>query len=459
MNKQWFRALSSLTLSALLLLTSMTYATPVQPQALQPASRAETFVESAGGYVLETYESHVVTAEEEKGYNVGKLKVTGTILNQSAPGSKEIYSLVAEGFDEFGNSIETRANSFVNLPIGSKAQLSVYFSTGERVKNLNVFVLSGETTSNTWEIVSYADRIVSKDEHDGNAIYDAGKLKIQAVIRNGMTAMTPPAKELYTMVAEGYDARGKCIEVAGNSQVNIAPGFTGNTAVLLNLGSKIKSYKLYIIDGEATSGQWDLAAMGSHVVTKGELSPNAAYNIGALLVDTVVKSGMAVGQREYYTLVVKGLDAKGNCIEIAKNGQVNIGPGFTANNTVFMSLGSKIASVEAITVDGRYGTETVRLVAKASRILGKEDVKSYGSAALGKLRVTVAIKSELSKDQTVKMTIVGYDAKGKVVDSQGVNCMTSSGTVSSGSANLKNGVAIKSMKTFVTLGGKQMEIK
>lgn len=415
-----------------------------------------THPQPSGNYVLEGHESKIVPLTDTDTYNIGKLKVTGTVRNLSEPHQKEVYSMIVEGFDASGRCIEVNSTDRVNLPSGIAEKVSVYLSLGSQISTYRVYLVDGEATSGTWDLLTYSSRIVNKNELDINAKDNAGKLKVQAVVKNGMV---PQSHQVYTLVVEGYDASGKCIEVNSQDRVNAAPGFTDNVTVYLSLGSKIKSFKAYLVDGEALSGKWDLVASSSRIVSKDELDMNAKTNAGKLKVQAVVKSGLPTSSKELYTLVVEGYDLKGNCIETRKASQINIASGFTGNSSVYLSQSAKIKTTRLILVDGDSLSDKFQLISYSSRLLEKEDVTTFGTANTGKLYVTTLVKNNASTDKPLNMMVIAYDATGKKIDSQTKSSTSPSGYVSEFTFYLKSGVSVKTLKFFMIEGSRSTEMK
>lgn len=409
-----------------------------------------------GGFVLVSQQSKIITKEDSDPYNIGKMKVTGVVQNQSDPSKREIYSMVVEGYDTNGKCIEVNSNSQVNLAVGREASISVYLALGSKIKSYKAYLVDGEATTGKWDLLTYSSRIVTKDPLDPDAQYNVGNLKIQAVVKS---SIGQNEHALYTMIVEGYDVSGKCIEVRNTNHVNTSPGFTGNDTVFLGLGSKIKSFKIYLVDGEAVSGKWDLLTTSSRMVTKDPLDPDAQYNAGNLKIQVVVKSGLEQNQHALYTVLVEGYDVNGKCIEVSSTNHVNTSPGFTGSDALFLSLGSKIKSFKIRLIDGEATRDKITLISANSRILQKDDVKRHGVGNVGKLYVSAVIKNEFTDAKNVSFVVEGYDAKGKMVDRQSSSSYLSSGFSTQLGVHLKSGVTIKKIRYFVVENGKKVEIK
>lgn len=270
------------------------------------------------GQEIKTYQAYLVSAKEVSGkweiissaqrivtlsepniyatYDVGRLLVQGIIKNGTAENIPEVVTFVAEGYDKTGKCIEVTSSSKVNIGTGFTGKLSVLFKAPAQIAKVKTYLVDGVATGSKWQIISTSSRIVDRKEFDGSALYDAGKLKVQAVIKNNIS---PASKELCTLVVEGYDLNGKCIELGTSRVVNIGKGFTANLSVVLSQGMKIKSYKARLVDGDSSEGKMVLIATASRLIGKEDNSGNA----GKLGVTGVIKNGFSTDKKVKVSLM------------------------------------------------------------------------------------------------------------------------------------------------------------
>ncbi len=395
------------------------------------------------GYVIVSQDGHVVLPEDQDSGNKGKLKVTLVVKNESDAENRNIYNLVAEGYDAKGNIIDVETLSRVNLPVGQSQKLSVYMNLGSEIATYHTYLVSAKDLSGKWEMVSSAQRMVTLSEPNIYASYDAGRLLVQAIVKNGTPENVP---ELVTFVAEGYDKNGKCIEVASSSKVNIGTGFTAKMSVLFKAPAQIDKVKTYLVDGIVSGTKWQLMTTSSRIVDRKELDASAAYDAGKFKVQAVVKNNVSQASKELCTLIVEGYDLTGKCIEVGTSRMVNIGKGFTANLSVLLGQGQKIRTYKARLVDGDSAEGKILLITTANHLIGKDE--SPDSA--GKLSVTGIVKNSFPTEKKVKVSLLAYNFSGKLVASQSKILTLNAGYCTAVTFQISGGTAIKNTKFVLT---------
>lgn len=399
-----------------------------------------------GGYAILSHAGHLIGEEENDSANLGKLKVTAVIKNESDAGNKNLYNWVVEGYDSDGVCIDTETLSRVNLPMGQEQSVSIIMNLGTQIKTYKTFLVPSQVSGSGWLIVSSAKRIIGLEEPNLNALYDAGRMQLQVIVKNDNPENTP---EICSLVAESYDKDGKRIEVVSTSKVNIGSGFTGKLSVLFKAPSKVKNVKFYMIDGVTHSDHWQIITTASRIVDGKELDVSAPYDAGKFKVEAVIKNNAAQEAKELFTVIAEGYDANGKCIDVGTRRIVNLGKGFTTNASILLSQGQKIKSYRVSVVGGDHAEAKVQLISTASHVIGKDENKQYA----GYLSVASVFKNACEADKKVTINLLGYNQNGKLVDSQSKALTMFTGYNYALNFQLKSAASIKTTKFEMTVDG------
>jgi len=249
----------------------------------------------------------------------------------------------------------------------------------------------------------------SAESLDYSSSVQNGKLVVSASLKN------PGDGRSIGVIAVGYDANGKAIETKG-ADVFIPRGQTGKYQIVMDRGAQIA--KVEVIPADLSN-------------PTGKLS-SSAYSLvnGKMVVTAVVENG---GDGRNIGVIAIGYDANGKAIE-TKGLDTFIPRNEVGSYQIMLDHGAAISGVKVYLAD-------------LSNPTGKLSSSAY-TQVNGKMVVTAVVENG-GDGRSIGVFAVGYDAKGKPVETAGQDTFIPRNEVGNYNIVLNQGAKIASAKVFL----------
>ncbi|KKX56524.1 hypothetical protein [Brevibacillus borstelensis] len=321
----------------------------------------------------------------------GKLVVSASLKN---PGDGRSIGVIAVGYDANGKAIETKGAD-VFIPRGQTGKYQIVMDRGAQIAKVEV--IPADLSNPTGKLSSSAYSLVN------------GKMVVTAVVENGGDGRN------IGVIAIGYDANGKAIETKGLDTF-IPRNEVGSYQILLDQGAKIANVNVLLADLSNPTGK---------------LSSEAFLQVnGKTLVTAVVENG---GDGRNIGVFAVGNDAKGKAVET--KGQDSFIPrNEVGSYQIMLDHGAAISGVKVYLAD-------------LSNPTGKLSSSAY-TQVNGKMVVTAVVENG-GDGRSIGVFAVGYDAKGKPVETAGQDTFIPRNEVGNYNIVLNQGAKIASAKVFL----------